>query len=90
MNSNCIVMIAIEDGFSKHIHKDYFEITIQAWKNYCSKNNIDFILIDKKLDIVPHSKWVKHFLFDYIGDKYEKIGIVSKSTMPIFSYLSSI
>jgi hypothetical protein len=75
-------MIAIEDNFSKYNHKDYFEISIEAWKKYCTKNSIDFILIDKKLNSIPHSKWTKHFLFDYIEDKYEKIGMVDFDTIP--------
>lgn len=81
-NKNCIVMIAIEDELSKHSHKEYFEITKEAWKKYCNKNNIDFILISNKLTTVLHSKWNKHYVFDYIDDSYEKIGMVDFDTMP--------
>ena len=79
---NCIIMIAIEDNNSKHQHKSYYDLTKQAWQKYCDKNNIDFVLITEKLPGVKHAKWNKHYVFDYLGDKYEKIGMVDFDTMP--------
>ncbi len=74
-------MVAIEDELSKHSHKTYFEHTISSWQFYCKKYNIDFITIKNKLPDVKYSVWHKEFVFDFIDDKYEKIGIVDFDTM---------
>ena len=74
-------MIAIEDTNSKHQHKSYYELTKLAWQKYCDKNNIDFVLVTEKLPSVKHAKWNKHYVFDYLGDKYEKIGMVDFDTV---------
>ena len=81
MNKNCIMMVAIEDELSKHSHKTYFEHTIDAWQYYCDKNNIDFFVVRSKMPNVKYSVWHKEFVFDYVGDSYEKIGIVDFDTM---------
>jgi hypothetical protein len=75
-------MVAIEDKNSKHNHKEYSDITSECWRKYCEKRNIDFIVITKLLPNVKHSKWNKHYVFDYLGDKYEKIGMVDFDTIP--------
>lgn len=82
MNKNCIVMIAIDDQNSSYNHREYFQITSTCWDLYCKKNNIDFILIDKLKNNVKHSKWTKHFVFEYLDSKYEKILMVDFDTMP--------
>ena len=74
-------MVAIEDELSKHSHKIYFEHTINAWQYYCNKNNIDFIVVREKMPNVKYSVWHKEFVFDYVGDNYDKIGIVDFDTM---------
>lgn len=74
-------MVAIEDELSKHSHKTYFEHTIESWQFYCKKYNIDFHVIRKKLSNVKYSVWHKEFVFDFVGDQYEKIGIVDFDTM---------
>lgn len=81
MNKNCIMMVAIEDEYSKHSHKTYFEYTIQSWMYYCKKYSIDFHVIREKLPNVKYSVWHKEFVFDFVGPKYEKIGIVDFDTM---------
>jgi hypothetical protein len=75
------MMVAIEDELSKHSHKIYFEHTINAWQYYCNKNSIDFIVVREKMPNVKYSVWHKEFVFDYVGDKYDKIGIVDFDTM---------
>lgn len=74
-------MVAIEDEYSKHSHKTYFEHTILAWTYYCKKYSIDFHVVREKLPNVKYSVWHKEFVFDFIGDGYEKIGIVDFDTM---------
>lgn len=81
MNKNCIVMVAIQDEGSKFDHQKYFEVSKQCWQSYCKKYNIDFIVIDKKLPNVKFCVWHKEFVFDFIGDKYEKIALVDFDTM---------
>jgi len=81
MNKNCIMMVAIEDELSKHNHKTYFDHTIKSWQYYCDKHNIDFKVVREKLPNVKYSVWHKEFVFDYVGDSYEKIGIVDFDTM---------
>jgi len=80
-NKHCILMVAIEDELSKHSHKTYFEHTINAWQYYCDKNNIDFFVVRSKMPNVKYSVWHKEFVFDYVGDSYDKIGIVDFDTM---------
>lgn len=74
-------MVAIEDELSKHSHKTYFEHTIDSWKYYCNKHNIDFFVVKNKRADVKYSVWHKEFVFDYIDNNYEKIGIVDFDTM---------
>ena len=74
-------MVAIEDELSKHSHKNYFEHTIESWKYYCNRYDIDFKIVRKKLPNVKYSVWHKEFVFDFVGDDYEKIGIVDFDTM---------
>ena len=81
MAKNCILMVAIEDELSKHSHKSYFEHTINSWQYYCDKHNIDFYVIRSKRPDVKYSVWHKEFVFDYVGDSYEKIGVVDFDTM---------
>lgn len=81
MNKNCITMVAIQEETSKYNHKEYFEISKLCWQSYCKKHNIDFVLIDKKLPNVKFCVWHKEFIFDYIGDRYEKIALVDFDTM---------
>jgi len=81
MAKNCILMVAIEDELSKHSHKTYFEHTINSWQYYCDKHNIDFYVIRSKRPDVKYSVWHKEFVFDYVGDSYEKIGVVDFDTM---------
>ena len=75
-------MFAIDDGNTKYDHRSYYDITKQAWQKYCDKYKIDFIFIDKIKENILHPKWNKHCVFDYIGDKYEKIGMVDFDTLP--------
>jgi hypothetical protein len=69
-------MVAIQDEGSKFDHQKYFNVSKQCWQSYCKKNNIDFIVIDKKLPDVKFYVWHKEFVFDFIGDKYDKIALV--------------
>lgn len=74
-------MVAIEDELSNHSHQTYFQHTISSWTYYCKKHNIDFVVVSKKLPNVKYSVWHKEFVFDYVGDDYEKIGVVDFDTM---------
>lgn len=67
-------MISIENQFS-------IEISKESWQMYCKKNNIDFVLITEKPFDIKSSYLHKQFVFDYIGDKYEKIAIVDTNTL---------
>lgn len=82
MNKNCIIIFAIDEKNPKFDHSQYYNITRKAWESYCRKHNIDFIFVDKLTDKIPHPKWNKHCVFNYLGDKYEKIGMVDFDTMP--------
>lgn len=74
-------MVAIQDETSKYDHQKYFEVSKQCWQSYCKKHNIDFIVVDKKLPNVKFCVWHKEFVFDFIGDKYEKIALVDFDTL---------
>ncbi len=81
MNKNCIVMVAIQEEASKYDHQKYFEASKECWQSYCKKHNIDFIVVNKKLPNVKFCVWHKEFVFDFIGDKYEKIALVDFDTL---------
>jgi len=74
-------MVAIQDEASKYDHQKYFEASKECWQSYCKKHNIDFIVVDKKLPNVKFCVWHKEFVFDFIGDKYEKIALVDFDTL---------
>jgi hypothetical protein len=74
-------MVAIQDEGAKFDHQKYFNVSKQCWQAYCKKNNIDFILVDKKLPDVKFCVWHKEFVFDFIGDKYDKIALVDFDTL---------
>lgn len=82
MSDKCIVMFNIDDGRSQHNPHQYTDITKMSWESFCKKHNIDFIHITEPVKDVPHSKWNKHFVFDFIDTKYKKIGMVDFDTMP--------
>ncbi len=74
-------MVAIQEEASKYDHQKYFEASKECWQSYCKKHNIDFIVVDKKLPNVKFCVWHKEFVFDFIGDKYEKIALVDFDTL---------
>jgi hypothetical protein len=80
-NKNCIMMVAIDDELSKHSHKKYSDLTIKSWEFYCKRYNIDFHIVREKRKDIKHSVFHKEFVFDYIGESYNKIGIVDFDTM---------
>jgi hypothetical protein len=82
MIDSCIVMFDIKDGNSRHDHSQYTDITKAAWQSYCKSNMIDFIAVTEPLDGLQHSKWNKHFVFNFIGNHYKKVGMVDFDTMP--------
>jgi len=74
-------MVAIQEEASKYDHQKYFEASKECWQSYCKKHNIDFIVVNKKLPNVKFCVWHKEFVFDFIGDKYEKIALVDFDTL---------
>lgn len=81
MNKNCIIIFAIDEQPSKFNHSKYYNITKLAWESYCRKYNIDFIFVDKLSNNIPHPKWNKHCVFNFV-DGYDKIAMLDFDTMP--------
>ena len=81
MSRNLIYMVAIDHDTSQFKNTDYSQYAIQSWSKWCKKNNIDFLVIDKHDSRYKFPVWNKDLIFEFIGDKYDKIGYVDSDTM---------
>ncbi|MAH44128.1 hypothetical protein CL614_10510 [archaeon] len=82
MSKNIIYMVAIDHHTSQFKVTDYCQPSIDSWKSWCKKHNVEFYLNsehDKRFD---KPIWNKELVFEKIGDSYDKIGIVDADTMP--------
>ena len=81
MSKNLIYIVAISDNSTKVDNHDYAEYSIKNWKEYCKRNDIDFLLIDKNLDDRFNKPiWNKEMIYEF-GKEYDKIGIVDSDTL---------
>lgn len=83
-------MVALNGANSKINNSDYSLYSVQSWKYYCKRHNIDlFILNDdniyeiKKIYDLPSHEfpiWFKEYIYKF-GQGYDKIGLVDSDTM---------
>ena len=81
MSKNLIYMVAIDHHTSEFKVSEYSKYSIPAWKAWCKKNDVDFMVVTEHDDRFDKPIWNKELVFHNISDKYEKIGIVDADTM---------
>ena len=79
---NVIYMVAIDHPTSQFKVSDYSGPAIKSWQAWCKKHNVDFYLNDTHDESFGRPIWNKEKVFELIGDKYDKVGIVDADTMP--------
>ena len=81
MDKNLIYTVAIDHNSSQYLNSNYSKYSLFTWQSWCKKNNIDFLVLDNHNTFFNNPKWNKYTIFDYIGDKYNKIIYVDSDTM---------
>ena len=74
-------MVTLKEVLEIPSYSGMEDLVVEFIANFCDKHNIDFFVIRSKRPDVKYSVWHKEFVFDYVGDSYEKIGIVDFDTM---------
>ena len=80
MSRNLVYMVAVNHETSTFRNSDYAKYAKLAWKFWCKKNNVDFIVADKHNEKYKFPIWNKLDVCD-VGKDYEKIAIVDSDTM---------
>lgn len=74
-------MVAIPNSSAKVDNSEYSKYSIESWKTYCEKYDIEFLLIDKNLDErFTYPIWNKELIYQY-GMGFDKIGIIDSDTI---------
>ena len=73
-------MVAINHNTSTYKNTEYSGYSINTWKYWCEKNNVDFMLITEHDDRLGKPVWNKELIYERAKD-YEKIGVVDSDTM---------
>jgi len=81
MSKNLIYTTAINHNTSQFENSTYSEYCIKSWEAWCSKNGIDFLVIDEHDNRYKFPVWNKDIIFEEVGDKYDKIIYVDSDTM---------
>ena len=79
-NKNLIYMVAINHNTSTYKNTEYSGYSINTWKYWCEKNNVDFMLITEHDNRLGKPVWNKELIYERAKD-YEKIGVVDSDTM---------
>ena len=80
MNKNLIYMVAINHKSSTYKNSDYNKYSINTWKYWCDKNNVDFMVITEHDERLGKPIWNKELVYEK-AIEYDKIGIVDSDTM---------
>ena len=81
MSKNLIYMISINHPSSRYEFSTFSQYSIPTWEYWCKKNNVDFKLVTESDKRVDMPIWNKEFIFEHIGDKYDKIGLIDADVM---------
>ena len=81
MSKNLIYTTAINHDTSTFSNSDYSQYCLNTWQAWCDKNGVDFFVIDKHDSRYKYPVWNKDLIFEYVGDKYDKIMYVDSDTM---------
>ena len=74
-------MVSIDHETSQYKNSDYGKYSISSWESWCKKNDVDFMLITEHDNRLGKPIWNKELIFEKVGDKYDKIGIVDDDTI---------
>ena len=80
MSKNLIYMVAINHNSSEYKNTDYSQYSIETWKYWCERNNVDFMLITEHDERLGKPIWNKELIFER-AKGYDKIGVVDSDTM---------
>jgi len=80
MSKNLIYMVAIDHNTSEYRNSDYSKYSINSWKYWCKRNDVDFMLITEHDERLGKPIWNKELIFEK-AKNYDKIGIVDSDTM---------
>lgn len=75
-----IYIVAINSNTSQFNNSDYARYSINTWKYWCEKNNVDLIIQTEDQTKMKFPIWNKEKIYE-IGKGYDKIGIVDSDTM---------
>lgn len=78
---NLIYTTAINHNTSQYKNSDYAQYCLMSWEKWCTKNDIDFLVIDEHNPRYKYPVWCKDTIFELVGDKYDKLGYVDSDTM---------
>ena len=73
-------MVAINHNSSEYKNTDYSQYSIETWKYWCERNNVDFMLITEHDERLGKPIWNKELIFER-AKGYDKIGVVDSDTM---------
>ena len=80
MSKNLIYMVAVDHHTSNTKNSEYSNYSINTWKWWCNKNDVDFMLITEHDKRFGRPVWNKELVYEKaVG--YDKIGIVDSDTM---------
>ena len=80
-NKNIVLTVNIDDPRHQFPPSLYAEYSINTWKSWCKKNNVDFKQIDVSVQQYDIAKWNKLCVFDVVEPHHEKIALVDCDTM---------
>ena len=81
MSKNLIYTTAINHDTSTFSNSDYSQYCLNTWQAWCDKNGVDFFVIAKHDSRYKYPVWNKDLIFEYVGEKYDKIMYVDSDTM---------
>ena len=76
-----IYMVAIDYDKYEWKHSKFSQYSIPSWKAWCKKNGVDFMVVTEHDERFGAPIWNKELIFEKVGDKYDKIGIVDDDTI---------
>ena len=80
MNKNLIYIVSIDHPASTYKTSDYSGYSINTWKYWCNKHNVDLIVNQDHDSRFGYPIWNKELVYQKAKD-YDKIGVIDCDTM---------
>lgn len=80
-NKHCIYIVGIDHPTSQFKVSSYSNPCFESWKKWGAKNNVDVYIVTDHDERFGRPIWNKELVFEKLGDKYDKIGIVDADTI---------